>query len=277
MNTNIEIIANWQFDPVLMGLLLTAIISYFLAIGPLRTHINRTAKFPKAKAGIFVLAIIVSYLIEGSPLHDIAERYLFSIHMSQHLFLTYFAAPLFILAMPNWLLEPMLLNNYTKHLTKLLTNPIVAALIYTLFLSIWHFPVIYDAGLRNSSLHHSQHFLFLIVSFIFWWPVMHNLADLPKLHPLLKIVYLFVSSTLLQIPLFAMITFADKAFYPSYENAPRIFFNSALEDQRVGGVIMKILAMLFYILPMTIIFFKWYQKEHNAKHTQDSQTFSASD
>lgn len=276
MNKDIQIIANWQFDPVLIGLLLTACISYFLAIAPLRKHINTKAEFPKKQAGFFILAVIVSYLIEGSPLHDIAERYLFSVHMSQHLLLTYFAAPLFILAMPNWLLEPMLLNNWTKHSTKLLSKPIVAALIYTLFLSIWHFPAIYDAGLRNSTLHHSQHFLFLIVSFIFWWPVMHSLPDLPKLHPLLKIVYLFISSTLLQIPLFGMITFADKAFYPSYENAPRIFFSSALEDQRVGGVIMKVLAMLFYILPMTIIFFRWYQSEHNPQYN-DSQELAASD
>ncbi|HHO55175.1 MAG TPA: cytochrome c oxidase assembly protein [Trueperaceae bacterium] len=265
MNNNVEIIANWQFDPVLIGLMLAASISYFLAIGPLRAHINKNAKFPKAKAGIFVLALIVSYLIEGSPLHDIAERYLFSIHMSQHLLLTYFAAPLFILAMPEWLLEPILLNKLTKHSTKLLSKPVVAALIYTLFLSIWHFPAIYDAGLRNSTLHHIQHFLFLIVSFIFWWPVMHNMPTLPKLHPLLKIVYLFISSTLLQIPLFGIITFADKAFYPSYQSAPRIFFSSALEDQRVGGVVMKVLAMLFYILPMTIIFFRWYQSEHAPK------------
>ena len=275
MNNDIQIIANWQFDPVLIGLLLAATISYFLAIGPLRSHINKNAKFPKAKAGIFVLALIVSYLIEGSPLHDIAERYLFSVHMAQHLLLTYFAAPLFILAMPEWLLEPILLNSWTKPITSFLSKPIVAALVYTLFLSIWHFPAIYDAGLRNSSLHHSQHFIFLLVSFIFWWPVMHNLADLPKLHPLLKIVYLFIASTLLQIPLFGMITFADKAFYPSYVNAPRIFFNSALEDQRVGGVIMKVLAMLFYILPMTIIFFRWYQDEHNPK--QDKQANLASD
>jgi len=270
MNKSTQIIANWQFDPVLIGLLLAATISYFLAIGPLRSHLDKTAKYPKVKAGIFVLALIVSYLIEGSPLHDIAERYLFSVHMAQHLLLTYFAAPLFILAMPVWLLEPMLLNKRAKPITRFLSKPIVAALIYTLFLSIWHFPAIYDAGLRNSSLHHSQHFLFLLVSLIFWWPVMHDLPGLVKLHPLLKIVYLFIASTLLQIPLFGIITFADKAFYPSYVNAPRIIFNSALEDQRVGGVVMKVLAMLFYILPMSIIFFRWYQKEHGPEQKNNA-------
>jgi len=267
----------WQFDPVLIGILLSSCISYFLAIGPLRKHISNNANFPGKQLAIFCLAIIITYLIEGSPLHDLGERYLFSAHMTQHLLLTYFAAPLFLLAFPTWLQQAMLKNRNSLKLAKLFNNPIIAALIYSLFLSIWHFPAIYDAGLRNSGLHHIQHFCFFLVSIIFWWPVMQNLDSLPKLHPLLKIVYLFISSTLLQIPLFGIITFADHAFYASYQNAPRFFFSSALEDQRVGGVIMKILAMLFYILPMTVIFVNWYRESHNKSYQGEYKSYPLGD
>ena len=261
-----DLALSWQLDPVLLGLLLTTSLSYFLATVWLRQRILKEAKVSWQKLLIFCLAIVMTYLIEASPLHDLGERYLFSAHMTQHLLLTYFAAPLFLLSIPDWLMQSLMRNKILFFLARLFNKAIVAALTYTLFLSLWHFPVIYDAGLRNSSLHHLQHFGFFIVSLIFWWPVMQNVRGIKQLHPLLKIVYLFISSTLLQIPLFGIITFADHAFYPSYVSAPRFFFSSALEDQRVGGVIMKVLAMLFYILPMTIIFVNWYrayQADHN--------------
>jgi len=252
---------SWQLDPVLIGGLLSVSVAYFLAIGPLRSRIAPDASFPSAKAAVFTLAIVLTYLVEGSPLHDLAERYSFTSHMVQHLSMTYFCAPLFIWAMPAWLLKPLLLNKTMKPISKFFANAVTAALLYTLFLSIWHFPAIYDAGLANSTLHHSQHILFMLVALISWWPIMSPLEELPRLNYGMQIVYLFVISTVLQIPLFGIITFASEPFYQTYINANPIFlFDNALDDQRMAGITMKVLAMILYAIPIIVIFNKWWKE-----------------
>ena len=257
--TEFPIVLNWQFDPVLIGSLVTAAVCYFLAIGPLRERIAPGQVFPSGRAAVFAAAIILTYLVEGSPLHDLSERYLFSAHMFQHLAITYFCAPLFIWGLPTWLLRPLLLNPVMRPVAKLFSNPVVAAFSFALFLSLWHIPAIYDAGLRNSSLHHSQHIIFMLISFIYWWPVMSRLPELPALGYGTQILYLFATSTVLQLPLFGLVTFSSEPFYSTYINAPRIWFESALSDQQMAGVVMKVLALIFYSPPIIVIFARWYR------------------
>ena len=89
---------------------------------------------------------------------------------------------------------------------------------------------------------------------------MSPLKELPRLGYGAQIIYLFVTSTVLQLPLFAIITFSDHAFYRTYELAPRIVNLSAADDQALAGVIMKVLAMAIYSVPLVVIFFKWYNE-----------------
>jgi putative membrane protein len=255
-----DIILGWQLDPVLIGSLLTSSVLYLLAVGPLRSRLAPGKSFESWRFGLFFLGIVLIYLTEGSPLHDLSERYLFSAHMVQHLILNYICAPLLIWGAPTWMLEKLLLNPVMKPVAKILSRPVVAALVFNLGLSLWHFPQIYDAGLRNSSLHHFQHILFLILSFISWWPLMSRLPELPKLGYGFQILYLFITSTVMQIPLFGLVTFSDHAFYQTYQNAPRIYFDTALDDQIAAGVIMKVLGMIIYSLPVIVIFYKWYEE-----------------
>lgn len=253
-------ILGWQFNPVLIGSLLALAVGYGLAVGPLRDKLAPGTTFPFKKALIFYAAIILTYLTEGSPLHDLSERYLLSAHMVQHLLITYFCAPLFIWGTPEWVWRPLLLHKRVYPVMRVLTQPVTAAVTFGLFLSLWHLPAIYDAGLRNSTIHHSQHILFLLVSFIMWWPIMSPLKELPRLSYGVQLVYLFITSTVLQLPLFAIITFSSEAFYPSYINAPRIVNLSAQEDQALAGVIMKVLALFIYSVPLAVIFFRWYNE-----------------
>jgi putative membrane protein len=253
-----DLILGWQLNPVLIGSLLTASVLYLLAVGPLRSRLAPGQPFEAWRFLLFFLGIAITYLAEGSPLHDLSERYLFSAHMVQHLILNYICAPLLIWGAPTWILRLLLLNPVMRPIARVLSRPVVAAVVFNLGLSLWHFPEIYDAGLRNSSLHHTQHIVFMILSFISWWPLMSRLPELPKLGYGFQILYLFVTSTLMQIPLFGLITFSDHAFYATYQNAPRVVFDSALEDQVTAGVIMKVLGIVIYSIPLIVIFYKWY-------------------
>ncbi len=257
-----HLLIGWQLDPVLLGSLLSMAVCYGLAVGPLRARLASGQPFPRTKATVFVLGLALTYLTEGSPLHDLSERYLFSAHMLQHLLISYLCTPLLIWGTPAWLWRTLLLNPAVKPVAKVLTQPVVAGLVFSFCLSLWHVPAIYEAGLRNSTVHHSQHLIFMFLSFLSWWPIMSPLKELPRLPYGLQILYLFVISTVLQLPLFAVITFADGAFYQPYIQAPRLLFGSALADQQAAGVVMKVLAMLIFSVPIIVVFFRWYQESN---------------
>jgi putative membrane protein len=268
MHHEIPIFVSWYPDPVLIGSLITFAVCYALAVGPLRSRLAPGLPFPRRRAFAFYMGLVSIYLLEGSPLHDYAERYLFSAHMLQHLGLTYLSATLMIWGTPEWVWRPMLLNRLIKPIARIILHPIIAALIFNIALALWHFPAIYNAGLENSTVHHFQHIVFLFLSFIAWWPVMSPLKEIPSLPYGMRLIYLFTTSTALQLPLFAIITFSDHAFYETYINAPRILphlIPSPLDDQRLAGITMKTLAMFVYSVPMILTFYKWYRQASDPK------------
>jgi putative membrane protein len=254
-----DLFLNWQLDPVLLGGLLTLSFSYTLLVSPLRSRLAPNTPFPWRKSLFFYAGIGVMYLAEGSPLHDLAERYLFSAHMIQHLIVNYCVASLILWGLPTWILRPMLLNSLIAPISRFITKPLVALLLFNLLFSVWHLPVIYDSALRNGNLHHFEHLIFLAISLLFWWPLMSPLPELPRASGLVQLLYLF-TTPLLQLPLFAIVTFAGKPLYETYAIAPQLWL-SAVDDQALGGAMMKVLSLFGYGIPFVIIFFRWYRQE----------------
>ncbi len=259
-----DLYLSWQLDPVLIGGLLTLTVSYTLAVGPLRPRLAPKIPFPRRQALLFYSGIALMYLAEGSPLHDLAERYLFSAHMVQHLLINYLVATLLLWGMPTWILRPLLLNAVVAPVARLLTKPLVALLVFNILFSLWHLPTIYDGALRSSALHHFEHLLFLLTSAIFWWPLMSPLPELPRPAPLVQLLYLFVTP-ILQLPLFGIVTFANRSLYETYSAAPQ-FWLSAVSDQALGGALMKVLSLFSYGIPFILIFFRWYRRESRNRH-----------
>src|SRR5690554_3594148 len=90
----------WQIEPVLIGLITTFGVAYYLSVGPLRQRLAPGKPYPTKQAVLFGFGLLLLFLNEGSPLHDLAERYLLSAHMVQHLLLSYLIAPLLLFGTP---------------------------------------------------------------------------------------------------------------------------------------------------------------------------------
>lgn len=262
-------ILRWQLDPVLIGGLLTMALVFGLAVGPLRKRIAPGESFPKRQALLFYLMLAIFFLSEASPLHDLAEIYLFSAHMVQHLILTYVVSPLIIASLPPWLLRPLLLNRWLYPLARVLTKPLVALLVFNIYLSIWHFPAVYEAQLASSLMHHVQHALSITLALMLWWPIMSPLPELPRLGYGMRTVYLLLIP-IAQLVVTAFLTFSSTPFYPSYVRAPRITDLSALADQQLGGIIMKVSGFIVFGVPLVWTFFRWYQEEDAPRRSKDA-------
>ncbi len=252
---------SWQLEPVLVGGLVAAAVAYYLTVGPLRRFVAPGERYPTGRAVVFGLGLLMLFLNEGSPLHDLAERYLLSAHMVQHLLLSYAVAPVLLAGMPTWLLEAMFASRRVLPLFRFLLQPLVTFLAFSLAMAIYHVPAVYDLALANTSLHHAVHFVILVVSLMMWWPLMGGVPALPKPAFLPRLVYVFLLPVA-QLPIFGGVTFSDVPLYRAYTVIPvRAFGLGVLQDQALAGVIMKVFGLFAFGITFVITFFNWYRSE----------------
>ncbi len=256
---------HWHNEPILIGGLVFFGWLWAILAGPLRACMVHLAgvptpvDFPRTKAVLFYSALVVFYLAVGSPLDQVAEGYLLSAHMLQHQLLIYPAAILFLLGIPSWMIDPFLSRPGVRGIGRVLTRPLVCAIIFLLIFGTWHAPLLYGAALANKVIHVGEHILFFGAALFYWWPLLSPSKVLPKTGYGTQMLYL-LGVIIGMMPIHAYITFSHDTLYPVYEYAPRLFPSfSPEDDQLLAGVSMQLVAMLVGIGAFGVAFYRWYQ------------------
>ena len=231
-----------------------------LGVGPLRKRYNLSGDVDPRKIATFTFGILVIFVAVMSPIHIIAENYLFSVHMTQHVLITLIAPPFLILGIPDWLVRPLLRPKLAFKSMKLFTNPIGAFLAFNLVFSIWHLPSLYNLSVTNHGVHFIEHFLMVVTGLLMWWPLTSPIPELPRISAPMAILYLFGLS-LAQIIVFGALVFSKEPLYAFYVNAPRISPMTPLADQQIGAIIMKVGGGILFLSILVITFFRWYGQE----------------
>lgn len=192
----------------------------------------------------------------NGPVHDLADYYLFTGHMVQHLVLTFVTPPLLLLGVPGWMFRPALDQPQVAAVARFVTRPAHAFAIFNLTLAFWHLPPMYNSAMYYHEVHILQHLLFLTTAVLAWWPLLGSMPELPRLSYPGQMLYSFLM-TLPMTVISIFIVYSDHVLYPAYASAPRLWGLNPLEDQRLGGLIMWIPGGLFFYLLTAVIFFKW--------------------
>lgn len=208
-------------------------------------------------SGLFALLVASDW-----PVHDLAEGYLYSVHMVQHMVFTLVAPPLIILGVPGPMLDRMLGHGGTRAVVRRLARPVPALIIFNAVMVASHWPAWVDATLRHHPLHFVAHAVLLGSGFLMWMSIVSPLEDMPQLHPLAKMMYLFLQSILPTVPA-SFLTLGSTPLYHFYEHVPRLWGLSALTDQQIAGVIMKVIGGLYLWLIIVVVFFRWYAREED--------------
>lgn len=263
---------NWDLHPdLLIGLFLLEAI-YLLLVGPLRFLfvIPHEIKPTYRQVSYFSIGVLVFFIADNGPIHDLSENFLFSAHMLQHILLAFVVSPLLIIGTPGWLLSPLLKYQVIERTGRFLTNPLIAFFLFNLTFSLWHLPILYQAALQVHGIHIFEHLTLLVTAVILWWPILSPVPELPRPRYLIQVIYLFVLP-IAQLIVFAPITFSTQVIYPFYAEAPRLWGLSALADQQMGGILMKVTSTIIFLLFLTIVFFRWFnQEEEHSKRENDS-------
>jgi putative membrane protein len=252
----------WQPHPdvlLLVGLLVAGYAIALTRIGP-RTLPPGAAVATRLQMTCFGLGAFAILIAAEWPVHDLAEGYLYSVHMVQHLTFTMVAAPLLLLGTPAWLARWLLSPRWLFRSVRWMSKFIPALILFNVVIVLVHWPAMVDLTLRSGWAHLGAHAVLLLTAFIVWMPIVSPLPEIPRLQAPLAMAFLFLQSVVPTIPA-SFLTFGSHPLYRRYESLPKLWGISALDDQLIAGLIMKIGAGLLLWALIAVIFFRWAAAE----------------
>jgi putative membrane protein len=200
------------------------------------------------------------WLASDWPIDVIGEQLNFSVHMVQHLMFLVLVAPFLLLGMPAWLMRWVLRNRTVFAVARVLGRFWPALVFYSVVMAFVHIPAVMDASLRIEPVHFGIHALMLGSSLVVWMPVVSPLPEIPRLQPVLCMVYIFAWSV---VPLIVstVLIFSTTPVYTYYEHVQHLYGLSTVDDQRIGGMLMQLPAGLLLWLVIAVVFFRWAADE----------------
>lgn len=226
-------------------------------------------------------ALIVFYIGFGSPL-DLLAHITFSAHMLQMVFVYMVAPPLLLIAIPEWLYKRLFDTPYLGRILKFFIKPLIALVVFNALFTFYHMPFIFDYVLTNYTVHRLFHGTLIFLSMTMWYPIIAPVNEADSLSDLKKMVYIVANGVLLT-PACAFMIFSQSFQYQAYQdpatfakvlayclpnndlsglNLERLLgtTDDLLEDQRFGGVLMKLGQELVYGLFFGLTFFTWVRR-----------------
>lgn len=254
---------------------------YFWAIGPGRTRFPGAEPVPLRKKIFFILGLFFFYIGYGGPLYLIGHL-MFSAHMFQMAISLMITPPLLLLGMPSWLLKAVIPRIPLGNIFRPLTKPLPAIIIFNALFSFYHFPIFFDYFLTHKMMHNLYQTILFISAMNMWFALVVPVPEWNQLSELKRIGLIFLDGILLT-PACALIIFANSALYSTFsdpntwalafslclpgqatvppELLEQFMWFPLLEDQRLGGVVMKLIQEFMYITFIGYTFLQWIRKE----------------
>jgi putative membrane protein len=263
----------WRFQPhpevwLLVAFLIGAYTYAVRVIGP-RAVPDGSPAVSRRQIGCFIAAMALLWSASDWPVHDIGEEHLYSVHMLQHMMLSYFMPPLALLATPAWLARLVIGDGKLYSAVRWLTKPVVAAVVFNTAVMVTHVPGVVNASVVHGPLHYTLHAGVVLTSLLMWMPVVGPLPEI-RIGPAGQMIYLFAQSVIPTVPA-GWLTFANGVVYKVYDHPPRMFGLSVTDDQQLAGVIMKVGGSVFLWTIITVLFFTRFMHNWEAQNSFKSR------
>lgn len=265
--TAASILLGWTFEPLpTLGIAVALVIWWRLVRRVNTAHpANPVPRRRSVAFGLGMAAIAVA-LLSGIDAYDTT---LFSVHMVQHVLLTFVAAPLIALSGPITLLlraappdarRRWILPVLHSRALRVLAFPVVAWVVFAAVMWASHFSPLFDAALEDPLLHDLEHGLFLGTALLFWWPVAAvDPAPWRMPYPV-RALYVFLQmpqNTFLAVVLLG----ATNVLYPHYATIARSWGPTPLADQGTAAGIMWIAGDAVFLLAILAVIVAWMRAE----------------
>jgi cytochrome c oxidase assembly factor CtaG len=247
MNTEQFLLSAWTWNPVILAVAVAGLAGYLFAFRAER------------RFGWFLLALVLFVFTLVSPLNALADGYLFSAHMIQHIVLLLIVPALFLSSLP-------------RHLSltwrpRILAHPLAGWIVGVGAMWFWHWPALCNAAVTSPSIYAMQTASLLILGILFWSQVMAPREE-ERLSPPGAILYLFsacVSCSVLGI----ILTFSPVAVCSIYampvgdrlgmwETIRAGWGFTPEKDQQIGGLLMWVPMCFIYLGAIFAQITRWF-------------------
>lgn len=253
---------------LLVAFLIGSYVYLVRVIGPKAVEPGQ-AVITRKQMWCFVGAMFLLWSASDWPMHDIGEDYLYSVHMVQHMMLSYFMPPLALLATPEWLARLLLGKDRAYRTARFFCKPVVAGVLFNGAVILSHTPQVVD-HLKTAPgvLHYSIHALLVTTALMLWMSICGPIAEF-HMKPMGKMIALFLTSVVPTIPA-GWLTMADGVVYKSYDIPVRVFGMSVTSDQQAAGALMKLGGSVYLWTIITVMFGRHFRKTFNSDNSHES-------
>jgi len=242
------------------GVWLSALVPIVTYLVSIRRHKDRVTD--RRTIVTFLSAMTVFWMASDWPIGTLGAGYLAWVHMFQYILYVLVVAPLVLRGTPEWMARSILARLHIEAVVGRLSHSLLlSGIIFNVILVTTHSPIAVDT-LRASQLgSFSMDLLWMLSGLILWMPILSPVPEHRVVSPPAKMVYLFVSAGIVSIVPASFLTFARFPLYSTYELAPRIGTMSALEDQQLAGITMKLGMIPIVWGTLAVMFFRWVAHE----------------
>lgn len=245
----------WRFDSPAWLFAVAALGAYLWAFG-VRPGVRLLALL--GAVSLFLLATV-------SPIAVLADGYLFSAHIVQHLLLLLLIPPLLIVSLPPKRVAAALQRPRLRFAQDTFGRAPMSWMLGLGIMWLWHIPTLCTASVTSTGAYVAQCSTLLLAGLAFYWPVIHPVKA-ERLSPPASIVYLFtgcLACTLLGV----LLTFAPVSACPIYMHPvdalgimPLLHTQWRMThatDQQLGGLMMWVPACMVYLAAILLITRRW--------------------
>ena len=252
MSTKQYLLSSWNWSPVVIGVCVAAFLAYAVAL---------RFRLP-SRAWYFFGGLGVGLLTLTSPLNALADGYLFSAHMLQHMLLLLIVPLLLLLGLP--VANPKAAGSWPRfHLP-----PLLGWIAGVSAMWVWHERTLCDLATRTETFRVIQIVSLLALGTLFWWPLVGPRVQ-QRISPLTGVIYLFSACIACSV-LGILITFSPTgAVCPVYLNPPdqpgilhlirQDWGFTPAKDQQVGGLLMWVPGCGIYLAGVMAMLARWYR------------------
>lgn len=252
--TTVDTLHLGEFIPPLAAGTLYLVL-YLKRVGTL-AHERRPV--PAWRVISFVTAVLTVVAVQLPPLDTLADEVL-AAHMIQHILIGEIASLFIVLGLTGPVLAPLLRIRVTRPL-RVLANPLVAFVLWTVDLYVWHLPLLYQLAIRHDLIHALEHACLLWFGTLLW---------LGLLGPLPKPVWFqgwgragyIVAVRLVGAVLGNVLIWMQTVIYPVYDATDAHRGLSPLSDQNLAGAVMMIVQMLLTAALAGWLFLRYVQQD----------------
>ncbi len=236
MSTQQFLLSAWSWNPIVFALVAGSLVAYLLAFGV------------TIRMWWFMAALVVFLLSQLSPLNALADGYLFSAHMLQHILLLLIIPAFLLLSLPR-----VVSVRWCPHF---LTHPLVGWSAGVGAMWFWHYPTLCNAAVSSRPVYAVQTVSLLLLGTLFWSQVIAPREE-ERLSPPGAVLYLF-SACVTCSALGIILTFSPITVCPIYgmagadplalESTIRSTWGMTPErDQQIGGLLMWVPMCFIYL------------------------------